>query len=183
MRKYKNKFQIKKCRWKQCLSLFLILCMIFTMLPVAQTPVYAEEVLGTEIAPTGETEQIQLTNETEHSVPENEIEQAEPLSESEEFEKKSEIEEPATVSEAEQVTITAHFKNSNSWSTVNVYAGEGEGDPWTAMDGYAEYSSWPGVALSADKEHPGYYTVEFVKGNDSRFNCIFNNGNGTIQLI
>lgn len=76
-----------------------------------------------------------------------------------------------------QVTIKAHFKNTDKWNDVYVYACEG--DSWTAIPGYEQYGSWPGAAVSENDEHPGYYTLELTKDSSSRLNYIFNDGSGS----
>ena len=76
------------------------------------------------------------------------------------------------------VTITLHFKNYENWNEVATKATETES--WTSISGYEQYNAWPGVVLSEDTEHQGYYTLTVTKGTDTQFNCIFNNnGNGS----
>lgn len=77
-----------------------------------------------------------------------------------------------------KVSITLHFKNYGNWNEVATKATETES--WTSISGYEKYNAWPGVVLSEDADHHGYYTLTATKGTDTQFNCIFNNnGNGS----
>ncbi|MGO5230065.1 alpha-amylase family glycosyl hydrolase [Thermoguttaceae bacterium LCP21S3_D4] len=71
------------------------------------------------------------------------------------------------------VTITLHFKNYGDWNEVATKATETES--WTSISGYEQYNAWPGVVLSEDADHQGYYTLTVTKGTDTQFNCIFTN--------
>ena len=77
-----------------------------------------------------------------------------------------------------KVSITLHFKNYGNWNEVATKATETEN--WTSISGYEQYNAWPGVVLSEDTEHKGYYTLTVTKETDTQFNCIFNyNGNNS----
>ena len=71
------------------------------------------------------------------------------------------------------VSITLHFKNYGNWNEVATKATETES--WTSISGYEQYNAWPGVVLSEDADHQGYYTLTVTKGTDTQFNCIFTN--------
>lgn len=72
-----------------------------------------------------------------------------------------------------KVSITLHFKNYGNWNEVATKATETES--WTSISGHEKYNAWPGVVLSEDTDHKGYYTLTVTKGTDTQFNCIFNN--------
>lgn len=72
-----------------------------------------------------------------------------------------------------KVSITLHFKNYGNWNEVATKATETE--KWTSISGYEQYNAWPGVVLSEDTEHKGYYTLTVTKETDTQFNCIFTN--------
>lgn len=78
-----------------------------------------------------------------------------------------------------KVSITLHFKNYGNWNEVATKATETES--WTSISGYENYNAWPGVVLSEDADHQGYYTLTATKGTDTQFNCIFNNNNNGSQ--
>lgn len=69
-----------------------------------------------------------------------------------------------------KVSITLHFKNYGNWNEVATKATETEN--WTSISGYEQYNAWPGVVLSEDTEHKGYYTLTVTKETDTQFNCI-----------
>lgn len=147
MKKVRKEILSKKRRWKQSISMFLILCMMLTMLPISQMQIYADTASDMEVA-----EQEVL------------------------FDEKKDSGENATAGITEQVTITVHFRNTKKWSEVRAYFGEGNTDNWSAINGYDKYLSWPGVTIEEESGHPGFYSIQVVKGKDSRFCCIFNNG-------
>lgn len=78
-----------------------------------------------------------------------------------------------------KVSITLHFKNYGNWNEVATKATETEN--WTSISGYEQYNAWPGVVLSEDTEHKGYYTLTVTKETDTQFNCIFNNNGNNSQ--
>lgn len=78
-----------------------------------------------------------------------------------------------------KVSITLHFKNYGNWNEVATKATETE--KWTSISGYEQYNAWPGVVLSEDTEHKGYYTLTVTKETDTQFNCIFNNNGNNSQ--
>lgn len=78
-----------------------------------------------------------------------------------------------------KVSITLHFKNYGNWNEVATKATETEN--WTSISGYEQYNAWPGVVLSEDTEHKGYYTLTVTKETDTLFNCIFNNNGNNSQ--
>ena len=78
-----------------------------------------------------------------------------------------------------KVSITLHFKNYGNWNEVATKATETES--WTSISGYEKYNAWPGVVLSEDADHHGYYTLTATKGTDTQFNCIFNNNDNGSQ--
>ena len=78
-----------------------------------------------------------------------------------------------------KATITLHFKNYGNWNEVATKATETES--WSSISGYEQYNAWPGVVLSEDADHQGYYTLTVTKGTDTQFNCIFNNNDNGSQ--
>ncbi len=84
---------------------------------------------------------------------------------------------PSGTPAAEDCTITMHYLNQNAWE--NVYAYVTETGSWTAIDGYTEYSAWPGGAISENADHEGWYDVIVTKKNDTQLNCIFNDNAGS----
>ena len=78
-----------------------------------------------------------------------------------------------------KVSITLHFKNYGNWNKVATKATETES--WSSISGYEQYNAWPGVVLSKDADHQGYYTLTVTKGTDTQFNCIFNNNDNGSQ--
>ena len=80
---------------------------------------------------------------------------------------------PADAPAVQDCTVTVHYLNSENWSTVYAYVTET--GSWTDIDGYTQYGSWPGSAISENGDHPNWYDVTVVKQNDSQLNVIFNN--------
>ena len=77
-------------------------------------------------------------------------------------------------------TVTIHFMPPlQSWGdTINAWIWAGE----TSLPGYEEYhTTWPGKAVEADANNPGWYTLEVTTTFASGFSIIFNAGEGNAQ--
>ena len=107
----RSKSQKRQGTWKQIVSLFLVLCMVVTMMPATQLTANAA---------------------------------------------------------AGEVTVKAHFKNTENWSDVGIYTW-GEGNPGGA---------WPGTKIQEDEEFAGWYSCEIVKDGNKLLNYIFNGSGG-----
>ena len=81
----RSKSQKRQGTWKQIVSLFLVLCMVVTMMPATQLTANAA---------------------------------------------------------SDTVTVKAHFKNTDNWSTVNIYTW-GDGNPG---------GGWPGIEIGKNPE-------------------------------
>ena len=75
-----------------------------------------------------------------------------------------------------ETTITLHFKNTENWSEVGLYMGQG--GSWSAIPGYEQYGAWPGSVITAGDD--GWYTVSVTK-DMSALHFIYNNNNGGSQ--
>ena len=74
---------------------------------------------------------------------------------------------------AGEVTVKAHFKNTENWSDVGIYTW-GDGNPGGA---------WPGTKINENEEYAGWYSCEIVKDSTTKLNYIFNGSGGqTIDL-
>ena len=75
--------------------------------------------------------------------------------------------------------VTLHFFKTEGWgNTINAYL-------WIsgAVPGYEDYNTWPGKAVSANSQHPGWYDLVVSLETPMAFNFIFNDGgNQTADL-
>ena len=69
---------------------------------------------------------------------------------------------------SDQVTVKAHFKNTDNWSDVGIYTW-GDGNPGGA---------WPGTKVKENEEFPGWYSCDIVKDSTTKLNYIFNGSGG-----
>ncbi len=84
---------------------------------------------------------------------------------------------PEDAPAVEDCTVTVHYLNQGDWSEVYAYATET--GSWTAIEGYTEYSAWPGAAVSENADHADWYDLIVTKKNDTQLNCIFNDNAGS----
>ena len=69
----------------------------------------------------------------------------------------------------EGFTVKLHYMKPDAWASVNAYL-------WTtagALEGYADYNTWPGKAIS-DVDGDGWYDLTVITAG--AFNFIFNDG-------
>ena len=81
----------------------------------------------------------------------------------------SEPEPTDPVEPADGFTVKLNYMKPDSWTEVNAYL-------WTAagaLEGYADYNTWPGKAIT-DADADGWYDLDVV--TEGAFNFIFNNG-------
>ncbi len=82
--------------------------------------------------------------------------------------------------EVPEYTVTIHFMPPlESWGTsINAWVWAGN----AALPGYEEYhTEWPGKAVEADAENPGWYTIQVTTTYANGFSFIFNAGEGKAQ--
>ena len=84
-----------------------------------------------------------------------------------------------TVNAAETYELTVHYLNSNNWTEVAAYAGEG--DNWDPIAGYETYKNWPGNVISENPDHDNWYDLEINKVSNSALHFIFNNNDNGAQ--
>lgn len=66
---------------------------------------------------------------------------------------------------ADTANVIVHFKNTNDWAAVNMYA---------FVEAGTMFGAWPGLAMTEDAENEGWYSAKFEYAED--FTVIFNGG-------